>query len=377
MGGISQAVYTPFFINPANPASYMAFDTLSFVFDVSLHAKLTSLKTTNVSQSADYASIGNLTFGFPVTSRWNAAFGLLPYSATGYKMLEHKTDPVFDNFNNIYEGSGGMNQFFIGSSLNITKNLSVGANASWLFGSMKHSTATEFPDSLLFFDSRTTSSTYVGDFLINYGIMYHKEKASGIHYSLGASFTAQTDINTTVDKLSYTYTGTSTGVENIRDTIDITSGSKEKITLPMAAGAGFTIGKSNKWLVGADINFRQWEKFRFSSAPDTLVNNMQFALGGFFNPSSSTVSNYFSRVTYRAGIRYSNGFLQLRNQRIDEFGISFGVGLPLPRTNSTVNLAVEIGSRGTQKANLISENYVKFTLGLSIFERWFVIRKYE
>lgn len=377
MGGISQAVYTPFFINPANPSSYAGFDTLSFIFDVSLHGRLTNLRTSTISQSADYASLGNLLFGFPVTSYWNASFGLLPYSATGYKMMEHKTDSVFDNYNNIYEGSGGTNQFYIGSSFNLTKNLIIGANAAWLFGSMEHNTATEFPDSLYFFDSKTTKATYVGDFLFNYGIMYHKEKASGFHYTLGASFTAQTDINTTADNISYTYTGTSTGVENIRDTIDFTSGTKEKITLPMALGAGISIGKSKTWLVGADFNFREWEKFKFSAAPDKLVNNMQFALGGFYNPSSSTVSNYFSRVTYRAGIRYSNGFLQLRNQRIDEFGISFGVGLPLPRTNSTINLAVEAGSRGTEKANLINENYVKFTLGLSIFERWFVIRKYE
>lgn len=145
----------------------------------------------------------------------------------------------------------------------------------------------------------------------------------------------------------------------------------------MGMGVGFSFGKTDKWLVGGDFVYKQWEKFYYSSSPAALVNNTQFALGGFYNPSSSTVSNYFNRVTYRAGLKYSNGFLELRNQRIDEFGISFGIGLPLPRTSSTINLAVELGSRGTKKENLIQENFVKFTLGVSIFERWFVIRKYE
>ena len=61
---------------------------------------MTKLSTTTESQSADYASIGNLLFGFPVTGWWKASFGLLPYSATGYKMTDHQVDTVFDNYNN-------------------------------------------------------------------------------------------------------------------------------------------------------------------------------------------------------------------------------------------------------------------------------------
>lgn len=104
---------------------------------------------------------------------------------------------------------------------------------------------------------------------------------------------------------------------------------------------------------------------------------MRISLGGEYTPSLSTVSNYLQRITYRGGFRYSNSFLELRGQQINEFGISFGFGLPLPRTRSTINLAAEIGTRGTKSENLIKENYVRFTLGLSIFERWFIIRKYD
>ncbi|MCF8339273.1 MAG: hypothetical protein K9I74_14985, partial [Bacteroidales bacterium] len=60
-----------------------------------------------------------------------------------------------------------------------------------------------------------------------------------------------------------------------------------------------------------------------------------------------------------------------------EFGISFGVGLPIKNSQSSINLGVEIGQRGTTDNNLIEENYVKFTLGLAIFERWFLQRKYQ
>ena len=377
MGGITQGIYNPYFVNTANPASYTAFDTLSFVFDAGLHARLTNLSTTLESQSADYASLGNLLFGFPVTGWWKASFGLLPYSATGYKMTDYQVDTIFDKYSNIYEGSGGINQFYVGSSFDLTKNLSVGINVAYLFGTMNHKTATEFPDTLFRYNSKTVNSTRVHDFIFNYGAMFHKQRSNGFQYTVGASLFAQTNIKTTSDRFSYTYTKSSIGVEALRDTILYHKGSDDKITIPLGVGAGFSFGKTDKMLIGGDFAYKQWEKFIYSASPEALVNNTQFAIGGYFNPSSSTVSSYFNRISYRAGLKYSNGFLELRNQRIGEFGISFGVGLPLPRTSSTINLAVELGSRGTKKENLIQENFVKFTLGVSIFERWFVIRKYE
>lgn len=377
MAGVNQAIYNPLFVNNANPASYTAFDSLSFVFDVSLHARLVNMSTATASQSSDYASLGNLLFGFPVTSFWKASFGLLPYSSTGYKMTDHQVDPIWDNYNNVYEGDGGINQFYVGSSFDLTRNLSIGLNAAYLFGTINHSSSIEFPDTLYRFNSRTVNSNRIHDFLLTYGIMYHKQLKNGFHYTLGGSFLAKTRLGTTADRITYTYTSVGSGVDLRRDTIDLVQDSKENITLPMGIGAGVSIGKGNKWLVGTDFKYTQWEDFNFLASAEPLVNNMQVALGGFYNPSTSTVSNYLSRLTYRAGIRYSDGYLQLRNKRIDEFGISFGVGLPLPRTSSTINLAFEVGSRGTKEENLINENYVKFTLGLSIFERWFVIRKYE
>lgn len=377
MGGITQGIFSPYFVNMANPASYDAFDTLSFVFDVGLHGRITNLATNTISQRSDYASLGNLLFGFPVTSWWNASFGLLPYSATGYKMSDKRNDPDFGKFSNVYDGSGGINQFYIGSSFALNRKLSVGANVSYLFGTMNHNTSIVFADSTYKLNVKTINSTRAHDFLVNYGIMYHNQKANGFNYNIGLSFNAQTNLNSTVNRLTYNYFSSATGTEVPNDTIINAPSEKRKITLPMGMGLGFSVGKVDKWLLGSDITWKQWEKFSYFGTPDSLQNNLQLSLGGYYNPTSSTVSSYWQRVTYRAGLKYSNGYLKLRDNRINEFGITFGIGLPLPRTTSTINLAAEIGTRGTKEANLISENYVKLTIGLSIFERWFVIRKYD
>ena len=42
-----------------------------------------------------------------------------------------------------------------------------------------------------------------------------------------------------------------------------------------------------------------------------------------------------------------------------------------------VNVAVELGQYGTKQEGLIQERYLKFDLGVSVFERWFIKRRYK
>ncbi len=72
-----------------------------------------------------------------------------------------------------------------------------------------------------------------------------------------------------------------------------------------------------------------------------------------------------------------NTYIEINNQPIKEFGISFGLGLPFRRSKSMLNFAFEFGNKGTVENDLVQENFFKFTFGLSIYERWFVKNKYR
>jgi hypothetical protein len=82
-------------------------------------------------------------------------------------------------------------------------------------------------------------------------------------------------------------------------------------------------------------------------------------------------------VVYRAGLYYEKTGLNINSESINEFGISFGLGLPVGDLFSNANLGFEIGKRGTTKNNLIQENFVNFQLSLSLNDRWFQKRKYD
>ena len=62
---------------------------------------------------------------------------------------------------------------------------------------------------------------------------------------------------------------------------------------------------------------------------------------------------------------------------ITKVGVTAGMSLPLPRTLSKVNLALEMGQYGTREGGLIQERYAKVSVGVSVFERWFMKRKYK
>ncbi|WCC44500.1 hypothetical protein PJW08_12565 [Tenacibaculum finnmarkense] len=63
---------------------------------------------------------------------------------------------------------------------------------------------------------------------------------------------------------------------------------------------------------------------------------------------------------------------------IKDFGINVGLGLPLPRQLSNVNIGLEYGQKGTVSNNLIKEKYFNVRLSLSLNStKWFHKRKID
>ena len=108
-----------------------------------------------------------------------------------------------------------------------------------------------------------------------------------------------------------------------------------------------------------------------------ITNTYGFKAGGYIIPKFNSLTSYFQRVTYRAGIRYEELGLRLREKDISEFGMSFGVSLPVSQGYSSLDLGVELGSRGTKSAGLVKENFVNFSVGLSLSDKWFRKRKFN
>jgi hypothetical protein len=381
MGGISYGYRNSSCVNYTNPASYTAFDTTSFVFETGVNSHFFQLNTTDLKQFSNYTSLAYLVFGFPVTKWWGASMGILPYSSVGYKISNYETRPDIGRIKYLYEGAGGLNQFYIGNAFKV-KNFSFGFNASYVFGYLDKTSTVSFPDSVYFLAMRSKNSTLVNDFLFTYGVQYQKALIKDVKICLGAALNVSSKLHAQQDSLAYVFL-TSGGLETIKDTIVNSNSIKGKLVLPMGFGGGFTIGKTDKltkadrWLFGVDYQMQDWKNYSLFGEKDSLKNSWMISAGAEFTPKNTTGSGYFKYVHYRLGARYNQTYLQLRNNQLNEYAVSVGFGFPLKRLKTTLNLGFEYGERGTLDNNLIKEQFGRVVLSLSVYERWFIKHRFD
>lgn len=378
MGGIANAVSSNRFVNPSNPASYAAFDSLSFLFDAGFSMGRVAYKTTTQTEIGTNATLSYFSLGFPVMKRWHSAIGILPYSLVGYNVIIPYEDPEIGRYNKSFTGSGGLNQTFIGNSFAINKKLSFGVNVAYVFGKNAASTLIYFPDSSLYANTLAMTRIQANDFIFDYGLLYKTSIDRRYSMSLGLVYSQKINLDVKRDfMLKSMFGGIDGQIEYILDTIINMPSEDGVIVLPHKFGLGATFAKDNNWMIGIDANYQRWKDFTAFGKNDSLINSWNVAIGGEFTPNYTSISGYWKRVVYRGGLRYDQTYLKVNGYPIHEFAFSLGLELPLPRSLSTVDLSVEFGKMGTTAHGLIQENFINFTVGVSLYERWFVKRKYD
>lgn len=376
MGGISFGMSNPTMVNTGNPASYAKFDSASFLFEVGLIANMTTHKTSFINENSDFATLSYILVGFPVTNWWRSTLGVLPFSKIGYDVEISVNE--FDNIKNDLVGDGGLNRFFWGNGFNVTKNLRLGVDASFVYGNGTRSSHVYFPDSAWIFGSKVEQSTRGGGFIFDYGLQYDIHLKNNRMLTLGLVYSNTWYLNATRNYIAYTLVGGVDGdVEALKDTILYEPDESGLIILPDRIGIGFVYQQKGRWLVGADFEWQNWDKFESFGLSDSLTNAWRISVGGQFRPKHSSISSLLKRMSYRVGLKYNNSYLSLFGNDINEYGISFGVGFPMKKSNTELDLSFEIGKRGTTNNGLIQENYVNITFGVSIDEHWFHKRKYR
>ena len=88
------------------------------------------------------------------------------------------------------------------------------------------------------------------------------------------------------------------------------------------------------------------------------------------------MSNYLKRLTYRTGVSIENSAYLVNGNPVKDFGITFGVSLPVSRISS-LDLALKVGHKGDKTLNTIEENYLKLYFGLTFNDQWFIKRRFD
>ena len=84
MGGVGIASRSHRFLNPLNPASVTARDSLAFMVDFSLYEDNKIFRQEDMRSASNTMNIGNIIMSFPIWKSSAMMLGIMPYSDTGY-----------------------------------------------------------------------------------------------------------------------------------------------------------------------------------------------------------------------------------------------------------------------------------------------------
>jgi long-subunit fatty acid transport protein len=372
MGGLS-SIPDSIHINLQNPALLSSIRLTTFGIGGNFNS--TKLNTNTQSEKSQRFTLDYLSVAIP-SNKLGIAFGLIPFSSVGYKV---QTVSSVDNATRIFrfEGNGGVNRVYSTFSYKLNKKFSVGADFQYNFGNIETTSLTRQLGVEL--SSKELNSSSISGMSFNTAVAFQSKLNKKLSIFSSIVYTPEASLNLKNTRTLSTILFSSSGTEGVVDGQELIVGDS-KLKLPSKVVFGTAIGQVKKWIVGAELTLQDNGNFgnRFADITNaTYENGTKFSLGGYYIPKFNSFSSYWSRVTYRGGLRIENTGMIVKGQSIKDNALTFGLGMPLGGTFSNVNIGFEFGQRGTTNADLVKENYTNVSVGFSFNDRWFQKRKFD
>lgn len=381
MGGIG--VYADsIHINLKNPAAFgkLGLEVMDreglVTYTAGVSNKQFTLKSFTAEEESSITSLDYLALGFSVGKGLGMGFGIMPYSSVGYNLVDDRTE-TGGSLTNVYTGEGGLTRAFYSIGYEIVKDLSIGATVNFNFGTLESERLQQIED--VQFGTFDRRSSRVNGFDFNYALNYtplikgRKRLHTSVRVNTQGNLVSKND-----RQLGSFSVASGVTIEELEVNLAAQNLENTELKIPTTTTLGIGYGEDYKWFVGAEYSFQEMSSFEnafLGSANVAYEDASSFAFGAFLTPDHDSFTSYLKRVTYRAGLRLDKTGMLVNDVDINNFGITFGLGLPLGRSFSNLNLGFEFGRRGTTRADLIEESYFKFNVGLSLNDRWFQKRK--
>lgn len=355
-------------LNLQNPAAYSDLRLVTFTAAVSHTAN--TQKSLEGSRTASTTSLDYFAIGIPM-GKLGMGFGVLPYSSVGYNFFARQGDELTE-----YSGKGGLNKTYLSLAYQVTPGLSIGIDGQYNFGQIENMTISQKEE--LEYGIQSINNSKIGGFSFNFGAIYKTMVSKNLELTTSASYTPQLDLRSENTREIATVAIRATGMQTI-DRRDVEVPNTD-FYYPGQFSLGIGLSKPHHWGIGLEYSNHQWDKLNsktYKNEKASFTNGSSVRLGGYFIPEYNSFVNFYKRVSYRAGMRFEQTGLSFEGQDINEFGISFGLGVPIGRLFSNVNIGLEVGKRGSTSHGLIQENFFNAFLSFSLNDKWFEKRLYN
>jgi hypothetical protein len=358
MGGAGLATMSEVFLVDNNPAALSGLQNRYYLFNAALSGKFSTYSGDPVNytnRSNRDAWMKGLSFSVKIYKFWGSSVGFSQYSNVNYKYTGSQfIEGAYNSLDAIYEGNGGLNDFYWTNAFAIGKHFSAGVKTSYIGGSINQNTTIENPAAGTSLTSK--QQDYYKGLKLEYGAIYHTHLGKQFDLSIGGTFSNKT--NLTVER---TLNVEENGNTLVTDKL-ISYGNYD---LPMTYGAGITLKHRNRTTFSLDYTYEDWSSLKVNNSGWKLVSGNRIAAGiqrSWF--AQRWGGGDYEKRFLQAGMFLNRSYLQVKDQQINNFGFTAGYGGSL-RNNLLYTLSAEVGQRGTTANKLIKENYVQFTLALT------------
>jgi hypothetical protein len=356
-------------LNPANPASLTAIGPQYFVFDGSVFGKISRFTGQGESYQAGTGSLQRVAIGFRASSRWMMSVGLAPLSSVGYKIWnDTPVEGAPLTLRSVFAGEGGMNRVYWSHGLRLTDHLSVGVTGSVAFGTI---TRTEDDASGWHIEERQRGQKIYFDF----GLQYIGMLNENTRLSIGAVGGYESRMNMRNTRLAYNQNIVDAMGTPIILTDDVLPTTQQY--LPAFYGVGFSVNRRNQFVAGVDYRYQQWSNTAEQASYVRYKNMHKLSAGVSYIPNLYAGESYWQQIKYQGGVSVNDSYLRIGGKSPLNYAATVGAVFPMMGGNS-LSFAAEYGKSGLLGSrNAVRENYVKFTLGFSFKERWFMKVRYD
>ncbi len=407
MGGIAAGYSDPLSINFSNPSTYALFQSAKeetsrklawgrAILDVGVNFESRSLIEQSVADKfvAKNALFSYLQVGLPIRRNLGVSFGLRPITRISYKisktgmLYDPNTQLPIDSALTEFTGDGGAYLPTIGVGYKIFKNLSVGINGGYLFGEKDYSTKRTFlNDSVAYERSNNETKTSFGNLFFNAGMQYYANLGNRTTLTIGAYGNWEQRLRANRNFIAETFVRDAVQGDIRLDSVYEQKNIRGEIIYPSSLGVGFTLGrpsagKERGWQFGMDLVQAKWSNYRYYGAKDSVQNKWELRVGAQLWPVlTSSGRSYWKYVSYRAGFFMGPDYIKVQ-EKLPQYGITLGMGLPLsytrqnPNQATMINITAEYIKRGNN-SNLLKENLFRLSIGFALSDLWFIKRKYD
>lgn len=383
MGGTGVSFSNAFYVNSINPALLVKNRVASgykyVAFNVGFRGNLKTINTTNQAVRDFGMNMQSLSISSALTNNWATSIILSPYSIMDYHSV--KTGPIEGQpegtitYDNNY--TGGINRISYINSFRAFKNLYLGLEGHYNFGSMlKDSTSYLFND--LTNQLRTSTRLNANGASVKIGAAYQQKLSEDWRFNVGASFEKSAKLKTQTLRTLGTFADVGNGAFLTRkpDTLANVSGT---IQTPDQIRLGISFESPFHWVFAADYYQTNWDKARgFNKSEDSYFGtSKEYRFGIEYLPNSNS-TKYFNQVFYRAGFSTGDSPYVIAGQRIKDSKVTMGISMPMGfRNPNYLNLGVALGNRGVTTNNLIKENYVRISVSFDLLSPWYIKPKID